>query len=196
MVINMLPAPPKLQRKQRFFQGLKVREGRGDILVQPSKEDIASARMHDPENCAYAQCLKRMLQTQRVHVYMTVAYIQTLDEKGEEIMERYLIKDHAHAYIKRFDKGEPVAPGGFILHKPTGSKTLEHKRKFSHEWVQKNIEKARASGRKSWDKRQKRTRVQGQGVKAEMIGTFRSGVGQVQFLGSYDGRLGVHHESR
>src|SRR5215467_13962734 len=101
----------------RFFEGLPVREGRGDILVQPTREDIKSAVRKDPQNCAYAKCLKRMLQTSRVFVYSTVAYVETLDERGNPIMERFEIRNHAHAYIERFDSGQEVNPGGFLLSK-------------------------------------------------------------------------------
>jgi hypothetical protein len=179
---------PTAQKKQRYFQGLRVREGRGDILVQPNRGDIAEARRHDPENCAYAVCIKRMLQTSRVYVYTTVCYIQTLDEKGEPILERYVVRNHAHAYIQKFDRGEPVNPGGFILHKPTGSKTLEYKRKASNRWTGNNREKSREYALRSYKKKR---RTQGQGVKHELVGSFRNGTGQVRFYGTHEGRLEV-----
>jgi hypothetical protein len=181
-----------IRKGQRYFRGLRVKEGRGDILVQPTKVDIAEARRHDPENCAYAICIKRMLQTSRVYVYTTVCYIQTLDEGGHEILERYVVKNHAHAYIQRFDKGEPVSPGGFILHKPTGSKTLDYKRKQSQRWAHDNPEKAREYAMRGYERTKiKRKRTQGQGVKREMIGTFRNGTGQVKFYGTHEGFLEV-----
>jgi hypothetical protein len=179
----------KFSDKARYFQGLRVREGRGDILVQPNRGDITQARKHDPENCAYAICLKRMLQTSRVYVYTTVCYVQTLDEKGEPILERYVVRNHAHAYIQRFDRGEPVNPGGFILHKPTGSKTLEYKRKSSIHWSGNNREKSREYAQRAYKKKR---RTQGQGVKHELVGTFRNGTGQVRFYGTQEGRLNLY----
>jgi hypothetical protein len=179
---------PIIRKGQRYFRGLRVKEGRGDILVQPTRVDIAEARRHDPENCAYAVCIKRMLQTSHVYVYTTVCYIQTLDEGGHEILERYVVRNHAHAYIQKFDKGEPVNPGGFILHKPTGSKTLEYKRKQSQHWIGNNREKSREYAQRAYKKKR---RTQGQEVKHELVGSFRNGTGQVRFFGTHDGRLEV-----
>jgi hypothetical protein len=190
---NLTTIRRRSKKQQRYFQGLRVQEGRGDILVQPNRGDIAEARKHDPENCAYAVCLKRMLQTSRVYVYTTVCYVQTLDERGEQILERYMVRDHAHAYIQRFDKGEPVNPGGFILHKPTGSKTLEYKRQGSKRWADNNPEKSRKFGHESYQRQQiKRHRTQGQGVKTELVGSFRNGTGQVKFYGTHDGKLSIY----
>jgi hypothetical protein len=177
---------PVRQTKQRFFQGLPVREGRGDILVQPNRADIKAATRHDPQNCAYAICLRRMLETSRVYVYTTVAYVETLDEKGHQLMERYVVKNHAHAWVQKFDKGEEVNPGGFILHKPIGSKTLEHKRRNSSRWVHSHREHARELSNASY--RRQREKKKNPPVK-EYAGTFRDGTGMVKFVGTYDGML-------
>jgi hypothetical protein len=183
----------KQPEKERFFEGLPVREARGNLLVKPSRGDIQIAKRYDPENCAYAVCLKRMLQVQRVWVYTSVAYVETLDEDGNPILERYIVKNHAHAYIEKFDRGEPVSPGGFILHSPTPGATLEHKRRQSREYAhrypdrQKHyyeaaMARARARKTKGWNPPE---------LKHELVGTFRSGVGQVRFVGTLNGRLGT-----
>jgi hypothetical protein len=181
------------KRKIRLFQGIPVREGRGDILVQPTKADIRSAVRNDPENCAYARCLQRMLETNKVFVYTTVCYVQTLDERGNPIMERYIVKDHAHAYIQKFDAGEEVGPGGFILHRPYRSKTLEYKRKQSVETYKKNPRRARELGQLSYKKAQAR-KVHAHTAPTDILpSTFRDGKGMVHFIGT-EGILEVRKE--
>lgn len=180
---------PVRQRKERYFQGLPVREGRGDILVQPTKNDIKQAVRYDPERCAYACCLRRMLETSRVFVYTTVCYIEVLDEKGDHWMERYVITDHAHAYIQRFDNGELVGPGGFLLKRPTGGKTLEHKRKQSRHWYKTHPEEVKRTAKAYYERaKDKRKNPQAR----QLTGTFRDGTGMVKFIGTYDGKLATH----
>jgi hypothetical protein len=165
-----------MKKYPRYFEGLPVREGRGDILVQPTREDLRLAKRYDPANCAYAICLKRMLQTNRVFVYASIAYVETLDESGNPIMERYVIGNHAHAYIRAFDAGHEVAPGGFVLHKPSKGKTLEHKRVQSRDYARRHPQRVREYYRKSQAK-----------LKApkarELTGSFRDGKGKVHFVG-------------
>lgn len=95
--------------------------------VQPNKGDIAGATRDDPENCAYARALKRTLECKNVFVFRSVAYIETLDEKGRAIMERYEVKSYAREYLLRFDGGERVPPGGFVFHVPSRAKKLDYK---------------------------------------------------------------------
>jgi hypothetical protein len=172
-----------------MFQGLPVREGRGDILVQPTTKDIKAAKPHDPQNCAYAICLRRMLDTSRVFVYTSIAYVETMDEVGNRLMERYVVRNHAHAWVQRFDAGEEVSPGGFILHRPTGSKTLEHKRKMSKVWARGHPERTKEFARRGWERRKAKLKDPKQ-----YTGTFRDGTGQVKFFGTYEGKLSTHQE--
>jgi hypothetical protein len=170
------------RKPSRFFEGLPVREGRGDILVQPSRDDIKQAVRKDPQNCAYAVCLKRMLQTSRVYVYASVAYVETLDEKGNAMMERYQIRNHAHAYIRDFDAGKPVAPGGFILSKPTKGGTLEYKRQASRDFANRDRERARQYARRAYRRARKLEPPR------QLVASFRNGTGLVHFIGK-DGIL-------
>jgi hypothetical protein len=95
--------------------------------VQPNKDDIKGATREDPENCAYARCLKRTLSCANVFVFRSIAYIETLDEKGNPIMERYAVHKYAKEYLLRFDGGEKVSPGGFVFHPPTKCRRLDFK---------------------------------------------------------------------
>jgi hypothetical protein len=112
---------------QRKLNGIPVREARAAIHVQPNKEDIRGATREDPENCAYARCLRRTLDCKTVFVFLSFAYIETLDEKGNPIIERYNVRKHAKAYLLKFDHGEKVEPGGFVFHVPPPAKTLDYK---------------------------------------------------------------------
>lgn len=106
---------------------MPVLEARASIHVQPSQADIDGATKEDPTNCAYARCLKRTYGAGNVFVFKTVAFVQTLDEWGKPVMERFAVKKYAREYIVRFDHGEKVGPGGFVFHAPSRSKTLSYK---------------------------------------------------------------------
>lgn len=121
------PRPSKFQTRQ--YRGIPIREARASIHVQPNAKDIAGATQESPDNCAYARCLKRTYEAANVYVFKTVAYIQTLDEEGKPVIERYLVKTYARDYLMRFDHGEKVPPGGFVFHRPNRSATLSYKQK-------------------------------------------------------------------
>lgn len=126
----MKPKQKKQKLKAiRMFRGIPVREARASMYVQPSQRDIDAATKESPTNCAYARCLKRTLESPNVFVFKTKAYIQTLDEMGNAIMERYLVKKYAHEYLLRFDHGDKVTPGGFVFHRPNPSQTLAYRQK-------------------------------------------------------------------
>ena len=121
-----------MKKTERRFNGILVREARAAMHVQPSREDIRGATKEDPENCAYARCLKRTLDCTNVFVFRSIAYIETLDERGRPIMERYMVRSYAQEYLLKFDGGEKVAPGGFVFHVPTKCKTLNFKMSEYH----------------------------------------------------------------
>jgi hypothetical protein len=106
-----------------------------------------------------------------VFVFKTIAYIQTLDEYGQPVMERYHVKKYAREYIVKFDHGEPVQPGGFVFHRPNKSQTLKYK--------QESGIKLRAAGKVS-----PRT-TQGKKVKVKTF-SLRSGKGKVHLFGNED----------
>lgn len=176
--------PAELQTVERYFNGLPIREARGDIIVQPTPRDLAKSVPNSPTHCAYAIFLKRAYNCPKVFIFETTAYVQTKDERGNPIVERFIIKDHAASYIRKFDNGEPVSSAGFVLHKPTPGKELEHKRRKSRQWYLKNKEHARDVARKAYQKRRKSP------VPREIeVQSVRKGTGCVKFIGTYDGRI-------
>jgi hypothetical protein len=122
----------KTRIKDRKFNGIPVREARAAMHVQPNRDDIKGATREDPENCAYARCLKRTLECGNVFVFRSIAYIETLDERGNPLMERYAVRRYAKEYLLKFDGGEKIAPGGFVFHVPHPSRTLDFKQRDYH----------------------------------------------------------------
>lgn len=156
----------------RIFRGIPVQEARASLHVQPNKADISGAVKEDPANCAYARCLKRTLEAGNVFVFKTVAYIQTMNESGAPIMERYRVRKYAREYITRFDSGKVVEPGGFVFHKPNRSCTLDYKVKdYARRKKLGKLSPRRSSGPPA-------TRAKAYSV--------RNGKGRVHFLGSQD----------
>lgn len=157
-----------MPKAQRLFRGIPVYEARASIHVQPNQKDIDGATQEDPTNCAYARCIKRTLETPNVFVFKTVAFIQTLDESGRPIMERFVVKKYARAYIVKFDSGRKVDPGGFVFHHPPRSKTLKYKL---------------AQARKRYQRSPRRVK----GAKLDMKKlSLRSGKGRVHLFGNED----------
>jgi hypothetical protein len=154
-----------------MFRGIPVREAQASIHVQPNQRDIDQATKESPTNCAYARCLRRVLEAPNVFVFKRTAYIQTLNERGEPVMQRYLVKSYAREYIMRFDSGDKVAPGGFVFHRPNRSQTLVYK--------QKSQEKRWKAGKRS------PRLTKGQKPKQREF-SLREGRGRIHFFGSED----------
>jgi hypothetical protein len=186
----------KIIRAERVFMGMPVQDAEADILVQPTRGDIAKGIKGDPEQCAYAQCVKRMLNARVVFVYHTVAYVEALTEKGDSVLLRYTIRDGTKEYLETYDSGKDVKPAGFSLRAPNYSMTLDYKaalrkdqkrRGLTHRWQQNRLDKLRQeqqTGRKLI-----RRRV----VANRTVGSFRDGTGCVRFMGTHDGML-IKHE--
>lgn len=171
--------------------GMPVRDAEQSILVQPTLGDIEKGVRGDPEACAYAQCVKRMLKSSTVFVYHTVAYIEVLTEQGNPVLERYLIKNGTKDYLEHFDADKGVKPAGFKLRAPEFSKTLDYKAAY-----QKRAHKTGAYERWEEARKERKSRaangekVSTRKVKArQTVGSFRQGTGCVRFVGAGASRL-------
>jgi len=173
-----------VQKKARHFQGLPIREARGDILVKPTQFDIDKATPHDPENCVYAIAVKRMLQTKRVFVYTHIAYVESLDDQGVQIMERYMVRNSAKHAMDHYDKTGEMVPAGFVLHKPPPSYTLDAKARYGKKWVKANRDLVLEYAKRNYEKRKKQRKAP---VARQLNGTWRDGTGCVRFLGTREG---------
>lgn len=179
----------KIIKGDRIFMGMPVRDATQSILVQPTAEDIAQGIKGDPEHCAFAQCVRRMLKSSTVFVYHTVAYVEVLGSKGERVLERYVIRAGAKEYLEDYDAKDKVKPAGFKLKAPEYSQTLDYKasliRHYKRDGSYARWEAARKArnGKKATRKRIEAKRT---------IGPFRDGTGCVRFIGLAEGRLGKH----
>lgn len=154
-----------------MFKGIPVREALASIHVQPNQADIEKATKESPVNCAYARCLKRTLDAPNVFVFKTIAYIESLDERGQKVMLRYRVKSYARDYLMKFDHGEKIEPGGFVFHRPNRSNTLAYKQRSGQLRAQAGKESPRTSV--------------GQKPKQRQF-SLRNGKGRVHLFGNED----------
>ena len=176
---------------KRSWRGVPVREARWDILVVPLEEDIAKAVKGDPEHCAFAECLRRTLKSRTVFIYKRVAYIETRDEGGGRIIERYIVKGAPAKYIKDFDSGKEVVASGFGFKAPKPSQTLDTRAK-----AQKALGREKT---KLYEARYRALKKLGRSRKYQParyeLELYREGVGQVKLIGTGKKLRKVEHEA-
>jgi hypothetical protein len=185
----------KIIRAERIFMGMPVRDAERDILVQPTKGDIAKGVKGDPEQCAYAQCVRRMLDARVVFVYHTIAYVEALTEKGESVLLRYTIKDGTKEYLETYDSGKDVKPAGFSLRAPNYSMTLDYKAALRKDQKQRGLIERWQKTREEklhQEKQSGRKLIRRRVVANKTVGSFRDGTGCVRFMGTHDGMLAKH----
>ena len=117
----------KDKSNSRRFRGMPVREAKATLKLQPDADDIKNAKRGDPTECAYALCLKRTLHTDSVFIYKNIAYVGSLDDKGNPIFERYMIRAVARRFIDAVDNGDKVMAAGFVFHPPTKKASLDYR---------------------------------------------------------------------
>lgn len=169
--------------------GMPVRDATQSILVQPTKEDIAQGVKGDPEQCAFAQCVKRMLKTSVVFIYHTVAYVEVLGSDGKPVLERYMIRDGTKEYLEDYDAAETIQPAGFSLKSPNYSQTLDYKAALRRQYRRNGSSDRWEENRK---KRKGKKATHKRIVAKKTIGSFRDGTGCVRFIGMAEGRLSKH----
>lgn len=119
---------------ERTYQGLRVREAKHDIILRVTDDDVAAAKRRDPENCALAQCAKRMFHVPRAIFFRQICYVQLPEEKtGEQVLYRFLVSSKARRDIVKFDLTGEVAPGGYHLLAPRASNTLNAMSEYNRE---------------------------------------------------------------
>lgn len=110
---------------KRFFGDLEIVEAVTPLHLQPQRCDIETAKRDDPANCAFSRACQRMYGSSVVLFFGTVAYVDLLDEHGERKIHRFRIERTAREFIKAFDAGGDVKPGGFRLAPPPPAATLD-----------------------------------------------------------------------
>lgn len=174
MVIMKTKSQIKAKSASRRFRGMPVREAKATLKVQPDAEDIKHAKRGDPTECVYALCLKRMLHTDSVFIYKNVAYVGSLDEKGQPIFERYMIRKPARRYLDLLDQkgNEAVTPAGFVFHPPTKGSTLDYRLRVDR----------RPPGEPHKSKQILGTAYKKPNPKEHYFSNLRRGTGMVQFI--------------
>jgi hypothetical protein len=108
---------------KRVFGDLEVVEATAALHIQPQRVDIETAERDDPANCAFSRACQRMYDSHVVLFFGTVAYVDLPDPKGVRQIHRFRIERPAQEFIKAFDAGDDVKPGGFRLtpHAPSST---------------------------------------------------------------------------
>jgi hypothetical protein len=109
---------------RRVFGDMEVVEATEALHIQPRPRDIKTAKRDDPANCAFSRACQRMYDSSVVLFFRTVAYVDLLDEHSVRKIYRFRIDRPAQEFIKAFDAGEDVGPGGFRLSPPPPGMTL------------------------------------------------------------------------
>jgi hypothetical protein len=119
------------------------------------------------------------MDCQNVFVFQSIAYIETLDEKGNPVMRRFSVRRYAKEYLLRFDGGEKVAPGGFVFHVPSPCRTLDYKIR--------DYQKRKAAGKSTNGPRTNGRRL----INPKTYG-LRNGKGAVHFINAEE--ITVHRD--
>lgn len=177
---------------RKCFGDVPVKDAKRDLHVQPTPEDFSNGVPRDPGNCGFSRTCQRAFGSKLVLFLARVAYVDLLDDKGNRVVNRYLIDERGVAIIKQYDalskNGElPVGfvPSGFTLKAPPPGATLEAIRASSRrdrEARREALIKGTLIERKSRgpNKKHKVTQMH---VRSSF---FRHGTGMVQFHNDAD----------
>lgn len=94
------------------------------IVVCEDDIIIASNNKGDEENCVFACAAKRMYGSDRVQFKHHIAYIESLDSKGNPIFVRYHLGVAAKKAVEVFDTTGRFEPGRYVLLPPPSTQTL------------------------------------------------------------------------
>lgn len=86
---------------------MPVRNATRYLRVKLEKIDVEKGVPQDPENCAIAQCVKRVLKVDFASINASNAYIESIED-GRSVVDYYRIKGRTRDYIVSFDKEENI----------------------------------------------------------------------------------------
>jgi len=113
---------------KKTYHGLTVKDAENALRVTLSVTNVVESIPRDPENCAFAKCMKETLGISNVAIFKTTAYIES---KGKSIIERYIPSLKVKEFIERFDEGKL---GGvpslqtFDFNPPSESRRLDYEK--------------------------------------------------------------------
>jgi hypothetical protein len=173
-----MPHPDRTALR-KWFGDLEVVEAKKELRVQPNDNDIKESVANDPRNCVFSRACQRMWNSTVVVFFGTVAYVDLLDAAGKRRVERFNISLAGQRFIREFDAGSPITPGGFVLLPPAPSMTIKEKRKNFKKYAAKRrraILKGKTTGAKTPGA--KRPKRKPSGIR---LSVFRNGTGMAQF---------------
>jgi hypothetical protein len=95
------------ESKKYYFNGMPIRDAVRPLYMQLEKVDVEKGVPQDPENCAFAECLKRNLGVQYARIDRTCALVERLDN-GRSVLERYMVRGQTRSYVEIFDNIETL----------------------------------------------------------------------------------------
>lgn len=137
----------QLDALDRFFHDMPVIDARGHLRLFVTQEDIAEARRRDPEHCVFANACRRLFGSSAILFFRTIAYVDLPDENNVRSVERFYMTPRTQKRIAEFDKTGVAPPGGFLLNKPSTSRTLEKSLTFSRGYRQRERGAAMAASK-------------------------------------------------
>jgi hypothetical protein len=98
----------------------EIKDATKPITIFINQKDIDKGRAGSPRQCTAAQCLQRALDTKRVAMFVSSAYVQM---PNETTVTRYVVPDSLSNNVVRpqDNGGDPIA-GTYTLKPPTGSR--------------------------------------------------------------------------
>lgn len=98
---------------QPTYKGLPLIDATKDLEICVTKSDVSRSRKNDPSNCAAANSLKRVLETE-VEVHISRTYVK----EGKKWV-RYITPQSVQREITSFDRGSSFEPGEYNLKAPS-----------------------------------------------------------------------------
>ena len=119
-----------MRRIKRSYNGMPVKDAKGNLTVVLIAEDLKGATRKDPSCCVFAQACKRLFKGQAIF-YKKIAYIELPDEDGTRYIHRYRLTAAAMEFIAEYDRTGKFPIGvGVNLRKPAKSMTLDAMRRY------------------------------------------------------------------
>jgi hypothetical protein len=113
----------------------KVKEKlRYEIILIPNKEDVRTAKRHDPLGCALRNTACRVFNVQSAAIGGGWAYIPQRDEKGKFYIARMRATAATQRAIKQFDEHGTIPEAGFRFIPVSASSTRKNKNSYMKKW--------------------------------------------------------------
>ena len=107
------------------LEGLPIVDADFGMTLNVQKRDIKKQGIKDAAHCALAECAMRQNHYQEARVYISRAYVKSLD--GTHWV-RYVVTPAAQREITAYDRGAAFQPGSYRLEAPYASAKQGYKK--------------------------------------------------------------------